>query len=311
MDPLAARLAAQGGVASVRQLSELGMSRQSVQGRVRTGGLVRVRRDAVVDASLWEAAAPWERHALRARAVAHSWLARPAAGAVALSHHSALVLLGMPVYGVDEVVHMVRTDGHPARGGPGLQMHASIDPAETTIVDGLPVVRGPLASLQVADAFGVEAGVVSADAVLHVGAKRSDLRSALEVGRFGRGAPQARLVTQIADGRMESPGESRARWLMRVCGLPEPEPQVTVRSRSGRSARVDFMFRAQRTVVEFDGRVKYQSARDLWDEKQREDWLRELGYEVVRLTWKELDDPGRVSSLILAAFRRSAVRRAS
>ena len=97
---------------------------------------------------------------------------------------------------------------------------------------------------------------------------------------------------------------------MRVCGLPEPEPQVTVRSRTGRSARVDFMFREQRTVVEFDGRLKYQSNRDLWEEKRREDWLRELGYEVVRLTWTDLDDPARVRSLIVAAFQRSARRRA-
>ncbi len=98
---------------------------------------------------------------------------------------------------------------------------------------------------------------------------------------------------------------------MHVCGLPEPEPQVNIRARSGRSARVDFRFHQQRTIVEFDGMLKYRSEGDLRAEKQREDWLRELGYEVVRLTWADLAKPERVASLILAAFARSARFRAS
>ncbi len=55
-------------------------------------------------------------------------------------------------------------------------------------------------------------------------------------------------------------------------------------------------------VIEFDGRVKYgrgadevdpfghrRAGRDvLWQEKRREDTLRELGYEVVRVVWSDL-----------------------
>lgn len=66
-----------------------------------------------------------------------------------------------------------------------------------------------------------------------------------------------RAVADLADGRMESAGESRTRWIMRLCGLPEPEPQVTVHGRIGQRARVDFLFRDQRTIVEFDGMLKY------------------------------------------------------
>ncbi|MGI8946590.1 MAG: hypothetical protein ACR2FV_01125 [Ornithinimicrobium sp.] len=39
-----------------------------------------------------------------------------------------------------------------------------------------------------------------------------------------------------------------------------------------------------------------------------EDRLRELGYEVVRLTWQDLADPGGVHAKIRAAFARAAVR---
>lgn len=308
MDPLDARLAAQGGVAAVSQLCAIGVTPQMVQSRVRRGDLVRIRRDAVVDGPLWNSSPPWDRHALRARAVALSCRGFHDQPGVALSHHSALSILGIPVFGVDDLVHMVRTDGRRGRTGTGLRVHAAVDPTEVIAMGDVQVVRGPLASLQVADAFGVEAGLVSADAVLRRGAGRADLERALRVGRYGRGTAAARVVVEQADGRMESAGESRARWVMQVCGLPEPEPQMTVRARSGRSARVDFCFRRQRTVVEFDGMRKYQSEQDLRAEKRREDWLRELGYEVVRLTWADLADPERVRSLILAAFDRAARR---
>ncbi|MBK8468782.1 MAG: hypothetical protein IPL45_03020 [Actinomycetales bacterium] len=61
-------------------------------------------------------------------------------------------------------------------------------------------------------------------------------------------------------------------------------------------------------IVEFDGRVKYVNAAVLWDEKRREDALRALGYEVVRVTWADLEHPERVASLIRAARCRAAAR---
>ncbi len=230
---------------------------------------------------------------------------------VALSHHSALSVLGVPVYAVDERVHFVRTDARPGRAcGPWVR-HPAV-PADFCIdVNGVRAVASGLASLQVADAFGVEAGLVSADAALRMGARTADLADALEGGRFGRGVASARTVAEMADGRMESAGESRTRWLLRVCGLPTPEPQVVIRGLSGRTARVDFLFREQRTIVEFDGMIKYETPDDLRAEKRREDWLRELGYEVVRLTWADLSHPERASRLILAAFERAARLQAS
>ncbi len=72
--------------------------------------------------------------------------------------------------------------------------------------------------------------------------------------------------------------------------------------------RVDFLV-AGRVVVEFDGAVKYAGAegRDgLIAEKRREDRLRALGYEVVRLTWDDLAHPERVLGAIRAALLRRA-----
>ena len=75
-------------------------------------------------------------------------------------------------------------------------------------------------------------------------------------------------------------------------------------------ARVDFLL-GEKVIVEFDGLMKYADAAGreaLAAEKQREDLLRSLGYEVVRLTWADLARPKRVEALIRSAMRRVEAR---
>lgn len=61
-------------------------------------------------------------------------------------------------------------------------------------------------------------------------------------------------------------------------------------------------------MVEFDGKVKYSDRDVLFAEKQREDRIRSLGYEVVRLTWSDLSRPERVRALLQAALARARQR---
>ena len=64
-------------------------------------------------------------------------------------------------------------------------------------------------------------------------------------------------------------------------------------------------------VIEFDGKMKYDGIdgkQALVDEKAREDRLRALGYEIVRLTWADLARPGRVKAMVLAAVKRAGSR---
>ncbi len=301
---IVARLAAQSGVSSVTELVELGVSRHVVDRSVGAGLLVRLRRNVVVDSAVWGAAAPWERHALRARGTARAWRGSP----FALSHHSALALLAVPLHGVDNRVHVARLREGESRRGVSTRIHAPVPETFLARVDDICVVTGPLATLQVAADFGVEAGLVSADALLR-GDPHAELAQALSAAR-GNGEPRAALTVQLADARAESAGESRSRWVMRAASLPTPELQVWIRADDGFAARVDFLFREQRVIVEFDGLLKYASPHDLRAEKVREDRLRELGYEVVRLVWADLDRPDRVRASIVAAFARSAARTA-
>jgi hypothetical protein len=161
-------------------------------------------------------------------------------------------------------------------------------------------------------------GVVTADAALRAGATRDRLRGALLRCSQWRGARTASRVVAFADGRAESVGESLTRVRMAEDGLPEPELQQTLRDGRGVVGRVDFLFRRYFTVVEFDGMVKYKvpegvtgadAAAILVAEKLREDRIRALGYEVVRLTWPDIQVADRTGTAVRAGFVRALSRR--
>lgn len=275
MDPtVRALLSAQGGVASSAQVTALGVSRFRLRRLVQADELIRLRRGVLVDPAAWEAAAPWERHALRARG-----LMLGPAGAddspVALSHHSALSLMGVWLYGVDQRVHVVRTDGRRGQSDAFVQCHAPVLPETTQRIKtdavgtssssagaarrSVPagseeaqrparagaegaespewevrVVEPALAVLQVAATFGVEAGLVSADGALRDGLVTQEQLTTLADQRRGNGGTHTRTVAQHANGLSESAGETRCRWLFHVLGLPTPVLQAAIHDPEGR-----------------------------------------------------------------------------
>ena len=115
------------------------------------------------------------------------------------------------------------------------------------------------------------------------------------------------------DGRSESAGESVSRVRIISDGLPVPEPQVDIRTPVGTFvARVDFCWKEERTVGEFDGKIKYgrllkpgQRIEDVvYEEKKREDAIRDLGWKVVRWLWEDLHRPGVLRDRLQRAFAR-------
>jgi hypothetical protein len=100
-------------------------------------------------------------------------------------------------------------------------------------------------------------------------------------------------------------------------GIPMPEPQFEIVDRDGRSvARTDFGWESRRTVGEFDGKIKYgrpigpgKKPEDaVFREKIREDRIRDLGWEVVRWTWADLDEPRLLATRLQRAFSRGLRR---
>jgi hypothetical protein len=124
------------------------------------------------------------------------------------------------------------------------------------------------------------------------------------------GVPTARQVLAFADGRSESVGESRSRVAIARAGLCTPELQLPVRL-TGTVAYCDFGWPAQRTVGEFDGKVKYgrmlrpgQEPGDVvYEEKLREDAIRARSWEVVRWTWADLRNFAPTAARIRERFR--------
>jgi very-short-patch-repair endonuclease len=130
------------------------------------------------------------------------------------------------------------------------------------------------------------------------------------------GSAVARRVAELADGRAESPGETRLREGLRLMRL-RATPQVRIDD-GAFHAVVDFLLEEHRVVIEFDGFVKYGRRRPLASpptaaeivvaEKIREDQIRSLGYALVRVTWADLDNMPllrrRIEAAIALADRR-------
>lgn len=263
--------------------------------------VLRLPRGVLIDAQRWHATAPWDRHLLRARGLMLAPVGVPGS-TVSVTHHSALALHGIPFYGVDERVHIVRTDGRRSSSDALVCAHAAISPRWIQSVNGIRAVAPMRAAFQVAALCGVESGVVNVDACLRAGVTRDELLDAATAGGYGRGALAVHVVKDFADGRSESVGESRTRWVFGLLGLPEPLLQAEITNGGVFVGRVDFVFEEQRTIVEFDGLLKYETRADLILEKAREDALRAMGYTVVRITWADLAQPLRVLAKIQRGF---------
>lgn len=304
------RAALWGGVLTTADATAAGVSRDALSALVRAGDLLRVGPRAYVLSSAHEAADSTEgRHRLAALAVVRSF-----GGRVAASHHSALALHGLPFWQVDDsAVHVCRVTGRSSRVRGAVHIHESVPSGRlvTFRAHGAPATDATMAVLGTAMVDGAEAGVVAVDAALHRGATTSeDLEQALAAMRHTPKVSLARQAVRLADPLCESVGETRTRLvLLALPGAPPLRSQYRVRDQHGAEvARVDFLV-GDRVVVEFDGRVKYgmdgrRPEDALWQEKLREDRLRELGYAVVRVVWADLARPQLVSQRVMAALHQ-------
>ena len=315
-------LVAQDGVLTGTQLQDRAVPLTVVRRWVSSGRLVRLRRNVLVDGEIWRAAPAWDRHLLRARAVmlgAGHGLCREGRGGqgrdgtragatFALSHHSGLAVMRLSIHGTDDLAHVVGAGKSRRRGD--LVRHAPVEEEHLTDAFGLPTVTPAVACVQVAGAFGIEAGLVAADSALRLKlCTREDLEALRGWRWLGRGRPAASVVIDRADRRHESAGESRSAWLLHRLGYAV-RPQVVITDVDGTFiGRVDFQLEGEAVIIEFDGLLKYETQADLAAEKLREDRLRAMGYEVVRLVWADLADPEAVRAKIEAARQRLRARR--
>ncbi|GAA3572772.1 hypothetical protein GCM10022197_31900 [Microlunatus spumicola] len=274
------------------------------------GDLVRLRRGAYVR-PVEEPVGREEAHRLLLRAT------MPLLGpGWTLSHGSAAVQQGLPVW-PEAVSHVHVTRPRVGGGRRRTEVHrhgCRLDPGEVVEVAGWPTTDLARTVVDLARSLPFEQGVAAADRALALGATLLELEEALDRTAGLRGSERARRVVAFADGRSESVGESVSRVLLSDLGLMPEDLQHRVLNGARLAGRVDFAWPELRTIGEFDGRVKYgrllgkddDGGDAVFREKQREDLLRELGWQVVRWVWADLAHPEVIAERLRRAFARAA-----
>lgn len=250
------------------------------------GAVVRLKRGWYTAQTLRHAG---ERHRLRVEA---ELCDHP--GTVA-SHHSAAVKLGLPLHRPSWVrVHLMRTGPGTAQSRPTVVIHQQV--GEVSGLDAALVVAQTALTCPVS-------GLMAADHALRTGqvhlgdVERWSQQLSNHVGRC-----HLPVVLRLANELRESPLESRTaitfdRWGWQL------DPQFEV---PDTPYRADGRLRGTRVLIECDGTGKYDEAGAEHREKVREDDIRALGWEVVRVTSDLLDQRTALLHRVKAALARAA-----
>ena len=232
------------------------------------------------------------------------------------SHMSAAVLHDLPLWDADlSTVHLTCD-----RAGGGRRRHwnfvhvCPLRDDEIVEIDGVRVTDLARTVVDLSRGLSAFKAVPIGDAALRQGLDPDVLAEALARCRGWRGVVRARRAIAFLDPRSESVGESCSRVRIAEVGLPVPELQVPIFDDLGCFVgRSDFGWRERRTLGEFDGVGKYgplrradQTAEDVViAEKDREDALRDQGFQVVRWRWDALKDPTILRRKIIRGFQRA------
>jgi hypothetical protein len=236
-----------------------------------------------------------------------------------ISHTSAAVMLGIDTWDVRlDRVHVSRRYRYGARASRWVSPHDVAEPLSTVLVGDVMVTTPARTVVDCARLVSFEQGVVITDSALRSGLVTvTELDRHLHAAAHKMGIARARTVVAFADARSESVGESRSRVLLRQSALPDLELQYRIRDVLGNDvARVDFAIPELKVAGEFDGKVKYgrllrpgESAGDaVFEEKRREDAVRDLDWQVVRWVWAELAEPAVVIDRWNRAIERARRR---
>jgi hypothetical protein len=284
---------------------------------VSAGRWLRLRRGVLITVDDAERA---EQEGLRHRVDCLAVLLALGRPGTVMSHGSAARLWGLPrPRSVDAALRLTDPDRW-RRGNGFLVTRAPLAPAEIWRAGPVRLTAAARTLVDCARDWPLEDAVIAMDAALLAGrATSEELRAAADRAQRWPGAARAVRAASLADGRAESPLETRGRLRIVGSGLPVPELQVEIRAAGRLVGVVDAWFEEAAVAVEFDGRVKYTDPwrdrspeRVLWEEKRREDELRGLDIRVVRLADSDLG--GRWTSIAdrlrgLLAAPGPAVRR--
>lgn len=284
------------GVFTAAEAVAAGHGHSEIQNLTGSGRWVRLRRGVLITAAdLGHARQRGLGHHVDCLAVLLA-LGRPR---TAVSHTSAARLWRLP--SPRDVAGPIRlTDPDRWRRGEGFVMSRSpLRSGEVWRIGPVRVTSAARTLVDCAREWPLDDAVVAMDAALLAGRTTpDDLRAAAAAAHHWPGAARALRAAALADGRAESPLESRGRLRILGAGLPVPDLQVEIHAQGRLVGVVDAWFEKAAVAVEFDGRIKYTDPwrgrspeRVLWEEKRREDELRALDIRVLRIADADLGTP--------------------
>ncbi len=217
-----------------------------------------------------------------------------------ISHGSAAALLGL--HDREPVLIDVISPGQKGRGIDGIRFHNVFLPTAEEIArrDAIPCTSVARTVVDLAGQHGerrlrrlieraASLRLLDLDEVDAVMTRR---------GRF-RGSPMLRMILAEwrrapAQPRLRSPLEARLLSLIAAAGLPAPHCNEKVCG-----LEVDLLWPQQRLVVEADGVAFHDNPVAFERDHRRDLDLSLAGYQVIRVTWQQLeDDPRKTVSAI-------------
>ena len=270
---IAAIAARRHGVVTLGELAAAGLGRGAVAHRVAERRLTRLHRGVYLVGPL---TGPLSREVAAVLALGP--------GAM-LSHRSAAALWGFvpPWRGDVDVTVPGRKVRH--RGGVRAHRTDRMPPTDVGQREGLPVTAPARTLLDLASVLprcDLERAVEQAQVLRRV--TRAQLEARVE-GEPGRAAASVRALLRSGDEPSFTRSEAEAELLrlIRAARLPAPETNVRIGG-----YEVDFLWRAQRLVVEVDG-FAYHSTREAFERDRRKDAdLQARGLRTTRLTYRQI-----------------------
>lgn len=306
MDPRLTAIEATHGVFLRSEVLALGYRDEHIARFVAQGEWHRVRRGAYVAGTTWQAAGEAERYRLHCAAAL-----RQANCEVVASHTSSVAFHQGPLWGLDlSNAHLTRLDGKTGRKERGVQQHrGAVRDGDTVPKGQYRVMTATRTALEVTTIASVDASLCVMNDFLHRGLTTEErLRGRYAQMTAWPDSLRTDVVISLADGRLESVGETRTFLLCWRQGLPKPVPQLEIRDENGvLIGRVDFAWPEHGVFLEFDGREKYlkyrkpgESLEDaILREKRREELICQItGWRCIRIIWADLARPELIAARI-------------
>ncbi len=285
-DPLDRRIAdrasAQHGAIAVHQIVEFGLSASAVRSRVSRGRLHVVYPSVV-------AVVPLNLMTRKGLVMAATLACEPGTAA---SHRSSSMLFELGLARRSWID--VTTPGGIGYRRRGIRVHDGLTLTERdlTIVDAIPCTTLARTLLDVAEDATrreVERTVDRAEQLRLLDVTAIDDVLARANGR--RGAALLRTILdehRAASTLTRNDLEEAFLRIARDAGTPPDAVNAWIPYPAGGGAEADFLWRAQRLIVEVDGREVHTTRRAFESDRRRDQRLMLLGWRVVRFTWRQV-----------------------